>query len=123
MPHTVVIFGASGDLTSRKLIPALFSLHRKGRLPNQTRIVGVARTEFSHDAWRAELAKTTEKYAGKSFDAAAWQAEDLRGLPGLESEEDQDEELAYTREWFPTLRELYRQAQEHDRVIVCEQPT
>ena len=30
MPHTVVIFGASGDLTSRKLIPALYSLHQKG---------------------------------------------------------------------------------------------
>ena len=34
MAHTVVIFGASGDLTSRKLIPALYSLHQKGRLPH-----------------------------------------------------------------------------------------
>ena len=47
MAHTVVIFGASGDLTSRKLIPALYSLHQKGRLPPMARIVGVSRTNFS----------------------------------------------------------------------------
>jgi len=74
MPHTVIIFGASGDLTSRKLIPALYSLHLKGRLPKDTRIVGVARTNFSHDAWRKELTETTQKFAGKEFDAAKWQA-------------------------------------------------
>ena len=38
MAKTLVIFGASGDLTRRKLIPALYSLHVKGRLPEQTRI-------------------------------------------------------------------------------------
>jgi glucose-6-phosphate 1-dehydrogenase len=74
MPNTVVIFGASGDLTSRKLIPALYLLHQKGRLPKETRVVGVSRTPFSHDAWRAELAATTEKFCGKEFDAAKWQS-------------------------------------------------
>src|SRR5688500_12709576 len=74
MAHTVVIFGASGDLTSRKLIPALYSLHQKGRLPPETRIVGVSRTKFSSEAWREELAATTAKFAGKGFNAAAWQA-------------------------------------------------
>ena len=37
MAHTIVIFGASGDLTSRKLIPALYELYRKKRLPENTR--------------------------------------------------------------------------------------
>jgi glucose-6-phosphate 1-dehydrogenase len=74
MPHTIVIFGASGDLTSRKLIPALYSLHRKGRLPKSTRIVGVSRTKFTSEAWRGELTQTTQKFAGKEFDAAAWAA-------------------------------------------------
>lgn len=37
---TIVIFGASGDLTQRKVVPALFSLYLKGRLPADTRIVG-----------------------------------------------------------------------------------
>jgi glucose-6-phosphate 1-dehydrogenase len=73
MPHTVVIFGASGDLTSRKLIPALYSLHQKGRLPDQTRVVGVARTKFTSEAWREELAASTEKFAGKEFNPAAWE--------------------------------------------------
>lgn len=44
MAHTFVIFGASGDLTHRKLVPALYNLFRKGRLPKDTRIVGFSRT-------------------------------------------------------------------------------
>ncbi|MEZ6108366.1 MAG: glucose-6-phosphate dehydrogenase [Pirellulaceae bacterium] len=71
MVHTIVIFGASGDLTSRKLIPALFSLHRKKYLPAGTRIVGVARTDYSHDQWRASLEETTKQHAA-DFDAADW---------------------------------------------------
>ncbi|HYO25122.1 MAG TPA: glucose-6-phosphate dehydrogenase, partial [Lacipirellulaceae bacterium] len=74
MPATVVIFGASGDLTSRKLVPALYKLHRKGRLKDGLRVVGFSRSAFSHDQWRAELAKTTAKFAGGDFDDAAWQA-------------------------------------------------
>src|SRR6478736_4076917 len=73
MPNTVVIFGASGDLTSRKLIPALYLLHQKGRLPKETRVVGVARTPFTHEAWRTELETSTQKFCGKEFDAASWQ--------------------------------------------------
>ena len=41
--NTIVIFGASGDLTSRKLIPALYSLFRRQRLPEKFQIVGFAR--------------------------------------------------------------------------------
>ena len=73
MSHTIVIFGASGDLTSRKLIPAIYSLFGKGRLPENTRIVGVSRSEFSHAAWRAELEQSTRKYLGKRFDESSWQ--------------------------------------------------
>ena len=46
MAHTIVIFGASGDLTSRKLMPSIYELHRKGRLPEQTKIVGFSRSSF-----------------------------------------------------------------------------
>jgi glucose-6-phosphate 1-dehydrogenase len=72
MPHTFIIFGASGDLTSRKLIPALYQLHRKKRLPADTRIVGVSRTEFTHQAWRDKLQATTAEHAGKEFDQKLW---------------------------------------------------
>ncbi len=68
MPHTFVIFGASGDLTHRKLMPALYQLFRKGRLPKETRIVGFSRTAFTHDAWRSDLAKAVARYVGNDFD-------------------------------------------------------
>jgi glucose-6-phosphate 1-dehydrogenase len=51
----LVIFGASGDLTSRKLIPALFSLLSQKMLPERFAIVGVSRTEMTTDAFRAKM--------------------------------------------------------------------
>ncbi|WP_425398785.1 glucose-6-phosphate dehydrogenase [Aeoliella sp.] len=74
MPHSIVIFGASGDLTQRKLIPALYQLDRKGRLPADTRVIGFSRTKFSHDEWRKSLTESTQKFAGKNFDADSWDA-------------------------------------------------
>jgi glucose-6-phosphate 1-dehydrogenase len=72
MPHTFVIFGASGDLTHRKLVPALYHLFRKGRLPKDTRIVGFSRTAFTHDEWRSDLAKAVARFVGNDFDAGLW---------------------------------------------------
>jgi len=68
----MVIFGASGDLTSRKLIPALYELFRRGRLPKQTRVLGAARSPFSDQAWREQLAETTQKFVGENFDSEKW---------------------------------------------------
>jgi glucose-6-phosphate 1-dehydrogenase len=69
---TIVIFGASGDLTSRKLLPALYHLFCKGRLPDETRIVGVARSALSDEQFRARLAAgghcTTEKGQPQRWD-------------------------------------------------------
>src|SRR3990172_13280495 len=72
MAHTIVIFGASGDLTSRKLVPALYQLFRKNRLPPDTRIVGFSRTPHTPEAWQQELAKSTAKWAGEDFDPPLW---------------------------------------------------
>src|SRR4029078_12447349 len=67
-PLTVVIFGASGDLTSRKLIPALFNLEQKGRLPDEVQVLGVSRTAFSDDAFRDHLVeRARETLAAESF--------------------------------------------------------
>ena len=52
---TLLIFGASGDLTSRKLIPSLFNLFCKGRLPEDLAIVGTSRTQMTDDEWRERL--------------------------------------------------------------------
>jgi glucose-6-phosphate 1-dehydrogenase len=54
-PCTIVIFGASGDLTGRKLIPALFHLFCQGQMPERFRVIGFARREKSDESWRAEL--------------------------------------------------------------------
>jgi glucose-6-phosphate 1-dehydrogenase len=51
----MVIFGATGSLTTGKLVPALFNLHRKGRLPPGTRILGAARQDLTDDGFRACL--------------------------------------------------------------------
>ena len=64
MPTTIVIFGASGDLTSRKLVPALYNLMRAGTLPAETRIVGFSRTPHSDAEWRAGLLESTARHAG-----------------------------------------------------------
>lgn len=72
MPNTIVIFGASGDLTSRKLIPALYRLYRKKRLPPGTRIVGSARSAFTHEEWRNKLTETTRQFTGSDFDEKLW---------------------------------------------------
>lgn len=74
MAQTIVIFGASGDLTQRKLVPALYELHRKGRLPPDTRIVGFSRTPMRDELWREHLAGATERLLGGRFDRHAWQA-------------------------------------------------
>ena len=56
-PQIIVIFGASGDLTWRKLVPALYKLRRERRIPAETTIVGVARREWSHEYFREQMLK------------------------------------------------------------------
>ena len=96
MPHTIVIFGASGDLTRRKLIPALYNLRRKGRLPAEARIVGVSRTPFSHAEWRGALRESTEKFAGANFKADVWDefAPQIFYQPGDIGEQEDFEKLS-----------------------------
>lgn len=69
---TIVIFGASGDLTRRKLIPSLFDLHIKGRLPDNWRIVGVARSEMSDDEFRDHVESGVKEFARSMYQAKAW---------------------------------------------------
>ena len=74
-PSTIVIFGASGDLTARKLIPALYHLFVAKQLPDPVRIIGFARREKSDEAWRAELKTALESFSRtKRVDAAVWDA-------------------------------------------------
>ncbi|MEN0065083.1 MAG: glucose-6-phosphate dehydrogenase [Myxococcota bacterium] len=54
-PDQVIIFGASGDLTSRKLIPALLNNHIAGALKRPIQVIGVARSTKTHEQWRQEM--------------------------------------------------------------------
>ena len=63
-PTTLVIFGATGDLTRRKLLPALYHLSRGQRLPARFSIVGVARDPLGEDGFRAQFRESLRDFAG-----------------------------------------------------------
>ena len=71
-PCTIVIFGASGDLTKRKLIPALYNLAMEGLLPDELAIVGFARRDIGTDNFRSKMREATAEYAGGKLDAKVW---------------------------------------------------
>lgn len=72
-PCTIVIFGASGDLTSRKLIPALYHLYSSGQLPQPFRIIGFARREKTDESWRQEMHETVKAFIrAPDWDEERW---------------------------------------------------
>ena len=74
-PATIVIFGGSGDLSKRKLVPALYELHREKQLPPETAIVAYARTGESDETYRAEMKAAVSEFARtKPVDGAEWDA-------------------------------------------------
>ena len=74
-PCVVVIFGASGDLTKRKLVPALYRLTQERLLPAEFAIIGFARSPMSHDEFRAKMKDAIATYSeAKAVDDAVWQS-------------------------------------------------
>jgi glucose-6-phosphate 1-dehydrogenase len=80
-PCAMVIFGSSGDLTKRLLIPALYNLAKAGRLSDKFALIGVDRTDRSHEEFRAYLAEGVRSFVSDTgtgpvtapFDARAWE--------------------------------------------------
>lgn len=119
MSTSIVIFGASGDLTSRKLVPALYNNYVKGRLPEKFQIVGVARRPWSHDELRGIFKEGAQQFAGSNYDEAKWAAfaahivyfridldagEDFHGLDAfLAEQEDEQPNRLYYLSTSPTL--------------------
>jgi glucose-6-phosphate 1-dehydrogenase len=68
-PCVLVIFGATGDLTKRKLFPALYNLAVEGLLPKEFAVVGVSRVDTSEDALRERLGEDLREFAGEPIDA------------------------------------------------------
>ncbi len=93
-PCAIVIFGAAGDLTKRKLLPALYNLKASGLLPRQLAIVGVTRKEKSHEQFREEQSKDIREFATRAVEETLW--EELRSALYYQAGEFTDPET-YTK--------------------------
>lgn len=72
-PCIIVIYGATGDLTARKLVPALYNLHREGQLPSHFACVGFARRQKSNEQFRQEMHEAVNKFSRvKPVDENLW---------------------------------------------------
>lgn len=93
-PLILIIFGASGDLTQRKLVPAIYQMKRERRLPPELTIVGVARRDWSHDYFREQMRKGIEEFSDGVGSDELWKdfAEGLFYCPG-----NMDEPESYQR--------------------------
>lgn len=87
----LIIFGATGDLARRMLFPSLYHLHKQGRLPNDLKIVGFARKEYSNDQFCNYLSEEFKNLYGNVFNQESWQkfCENITYFQGdLANEED-----------------------------------
>ncbi|MDD5199286.1 MAG: glucose-6-phosphate dehydrogenase [Terrimicrobiaceae bacterium] len=71
-PCSLVIFGATGDLTHRKLVPALYNLAADGNLPPSISVIGFARREKSDEQFRAELEEAARKFSRQKINDELW---------------------------------------------------
>ncbi len=71
-PAVIVIYGATGDLTKRKLMPGLYSLAAQGLLPPESQIIGVARRDISDDEFRASMREGVVEHSRLAIDDSAW---------------------------------------------------
>jgi glucose-6-phosphate 1-dehydrogenase len=71
-PCTIVIFGATGDLAHRKILPALVNLRRAGLLPPQTAVLATARRPYTDETFRAEMATAVSDHSRLPIEPALW---------------------------------------------------
>jgi glucose-6-phosphate 1-dehydrogenase len=92
-PTSLVIFGATGDLAHRKLLPALYNLAHEGALPERFELIGIARTEMSHEDFQGEVRQSIERFSRHRPDPDVLKGltSNMRYIPGSF---DQDEVYA-----------------------------
>ncbi|HTS14020.1 MAG TPA: hypothetical protein VMH24_00005, partial [Candidatus Sulfotelmatobacter sp.] len=71
-PAAVVIFGGTGDLSHRKILPALYNLTRAGLLPAEATVVSFARRPYSDDAYRTEMGQAVAEFSRVPVEQALW---------------------------------------------------
>jgi glucose-6-phosphate 1-dehydrogenase len=101
-PTSIIIFGASGDLTWRKLIPALYNNFKKGRLPECVNIVGFARRPYTDATFRANLREGVTSFSAESFDPTVWK-EFSRTLHYFQGNLEVPEDFTRLETWLKAL--------------------
>jgi glucose-6-phosphate 1-dehydrogenase len=83
-PTNLVIFGATGDLARRKLLPAIYNLAHEGALPGRFNLVGVSRSEMTHEEYRETAAEAIRAFSRTRPDEAVLEGllDELRYIPG-----------------------------------------
>jgi glucose-6-phosphate 1-dehydrogenase len=83
-PTTLVIFGGTGDLAHRKLLPAVYNLAHEGALPERFNLIAVARSELAHEDYRQEARESIAKYSRRQPDEQVLEKllERVRYVPG-----------------------------------------
>jgi glucose-6-phosphate 1-dehydrogenase len=113
-PTALVIFGATGDLAHRKLLPALYNLAHEGALPERFDLIGVARSDMSHEDFQASARESIERFSRHKPDPDVLEGlvANTRYVPGSFDQDDVYSEL------YRTLDEFDEQAgQPLDRVF------
>lgn len=115
LPTVIIIFGGNGDLTKRKIIPALYNLFLDHRLPQQFAIIGTSRTEFSDQAYRDLLLEginqfsrtgKAEKEQWKEFsEKISYQAANIKDVAAFN--EFAEKINSFKKEWNSQITTLY----------------
>jgi glucose-6-phosphate 1-dehydrogenase len=84
-PTTLVIFGATGDLAKRKLLPALYNLAHEGALPERFNLVGVSRSDHAHEEFREQAQEAIKEFSRREPDPAVLDKllDEVRYVPGV----------------------------------------
>jgi glucose-6-phosphate 1-dehydrogenase len=101
-PTSLVIFGATGDLAHRKLLPALYNLAHEGALPERFELIGVSRSEMSHEDFQSSARESIERFSRHKPDPAVLDGlvANMRYVPGSFDQDDVYAELDRTLKEF-----------------------
>jgi glucose-6-phosphate 1-dehydrogenase len=113
-PTALVIFGATGDLAHRKLLPALYNLAHEGALPERFELIGVARRDQPHEDFQMMARQSIERFSRTKPDAAVLEGliNNMRYVPGAFDDDNVYDELRRTLDEFDQHAGL-----QHDRVF------
>src|SRR5438309_5467090 len=84
-PTTLVIFGATGDLARRKLLPAIYNLAHEGALPERFHLIGVSRSEKEHEDFQKEAREAIAQFSRREADKTVLDelVGDMKYVPGV----------------------------------------